>query len=330
MTARALAARWRKLVAQRFEPPVPAHLRSRFTTGEPRALAAFASALREHLEAGQPAAYLETARGGKDLDEHLRGRLDTFRRGVIPWLDDARPLASSRVLEIGCGTGASTVALAEQGAAVSAVDADARSLELAGRRCRAHGVAADLHEANATAIGELFEAGAFDLVIFFASLEHMTHGERLESMRRAWELLEPGGLWCVAQTPNRLWHTDDHTSRLPFFMWLPDDLAFDYSRLSPREGFREIYRRRDAESLLHFLRRGRGVSFHEFDLALGPAENLRVISSLARFKNRNPLRRALIRLGRAHRYQTFLTRTAGRPIDPSFFQPYLYLILEKG
>ena len=92
-----------------------------------------------------------------------------------------------------------------------------------------------------------------------------------------------GDLWCVVETPNRLWYHDSHTSFLPYFHWLPDDLAFEYSRMSPRAGFRDCYRVPDAASRLHFLRRGRGVSYHEFDLALGPAAQLDVVSSLRTF-----------------------------------------------
>jgi hypothetical protein len=65
-----------------------------------------------------------------------------------------------------------------------------------------------------------------------------------------------------------------HTSWLPFFQWLPDDLAFKYSRFSPRFNFGGMYGEETAERMLHFLRRGRGVSFHEFSLTMKPAETL--------------------------------------------------------
>ena len=49
-------------------------------------------------------------------------RLSRDRVAVIPWLDRTRPLRGSRILEVGCGRGASTVALAEQGAELIALD----------------------------------------------------------------------------------------------------------------------------------------------------------------------------------------------------------------
>src|SRR5687768_13144068 len=48
--------------------------------------------------------------------DHLHTGLDGDRSTVIPWLDRVRRLDGLRVLDIGCGTGSSTVALAEQGA----------------------------------------------------------------------------------------------------------------------------------------------------------------------------------------------------------------------
>src|SRR4030042_2988908 len=57
--------------------------------------------------------YLNTDEGKKDLQDHLFLRLDKNRKTVIPWLDNTKSLKGASILEIGCGTGASTVALSE-------------------------------------------------------------------------------------------------------------------------------------------------------------------------------------------------------------------------
>src|SRR5688500_14623008 len=62
--------------------------------------------------------------------DHLHTGLDGDRSTVIPWLDRVRRLEGLRVLDIGCGTGSSTVALAEQGARVTAIDIDAGALRV--------------------------------------------------------------------------------------------------------------------------------------------------------------------------------------------------------
>lgn len=174
----------------------------------------------------------------QDLNAHLHLRLANDRRFVIPWLNATRNLKAMRILEIGCGTGSSTVALAEQGAQVVAIDIDAPALEVARERCRAHGVVADIREANAE---KLIEFQPVDAVLYFATLEHMNHLERMRSLADAWSILPVGGLLAIIETPNRLWFIDQHTSRLPFYNWLPD-------------------REPSAEMIDHFLRRGRGLS----------------------------------------------------------------------
>src|SRR3982074_1246810 len=90
-------------------------------------------------------------------------------------------------------------------------------------------------------------------------------------------------LACDYRNTNRLWFYDEHTSRLPLFHWLPNELAFYYSKMSKRENFRELYHDYFPETKQHFLRRGRGMSFHEIDLAIAPVSTLNVISSLEEF-----------------------------------------------
>jgi len=321
-----------RAVAQRR---APRHLAARFRTAAD--LSIVEAALRDHyfsrpiwgdvrLTTEQ---WLASEEGRRDLRDHLHRRLRVFRTQVVPWLDDARPLVGARVLEIGCGTGASTVALAEQGAIVTAVDIDAESLIVAAERCRAYGVQADFQVANGAALDGLLSRGKFDFVIFFACLEHMTYAERITAMRSTWDALQPGALWCVVETPNRLWLIDEHTSQLPFYNWLPDELAFDYSRFSPRKPFRDGYRQRDDESLVSFLRHGRGISYHEFEIAMKSASSLDVVSCLhLRQRARSTWRALKHRWTRSGRFEALIA--AERPdIHRGFFLPYLDLIVRR-
>lgn len=316
----------------RFAPPLPRHLAARHRALDANARTALHYALSRHYFADAGPAYLETEAGSRDLDDHLEGRLAHDRGRVIPWLDAARPLAGARILEIGCGTGSATVALAEQGSVVTALDLCERSVQVARRRCELYGLEASFVVGNAVELLDKLQDEHFDFVIFFASLEHMTFAERKAAMRRAWELLDPGDLWCVVETPNRLWFRDVHTSFLPFFHWLPDDVAFEYSRMSPRENFRERYRELDEDSLLHFLRRGRGVSHHDFELAIGPVPQLDVVSSLTHFhrrRHRFPIASWLRRRRTlAYRYERLLAKMAPE-LHPGFLQPDLDLVIRK-
>ncbi len=318
---------------------IPSHLSQRFTQLSPAAADSILQALHRHYFPRQSwgeVAYsteqwIATPEGREDLQDHLDRRLNSFRSKVIPWLDSARPLLGARVLEIGCGTGASTVALAEQGAKVTAIDIDEPSLRVAEQRCAAHNVECELVLANGAGAKQFLDREPYDFVIFFACLEHMTHAERIEAMRDTWQALPEGALWCVIETPNRLWFFDDHTSRLPFFNWLPDELAFAYSRFSPREPFRSSYRGLSADKMESFLRHGRGVSFHEFDLAMADSSTLDVVSSLPLWTRRSGLF-GLREVARRHKRRFRLERTLAshRPdIHLGFFQPYLDLIIRK-
>jgi 2-polyprenyl-3-methyl-5-hydroxy-6-metoxy-1,4-benzoquinol methylase len=312
-----------------FNSAAPPHLQANFRAIDKPQLDLVVGSLKNNYFAELPEAYLSTDRGKKDLEDHLFRRLDAARNRIIPWLDQARSLRGSSILEIGCGTGCSTVALAEQGAKVTAIDVDEQSLIVAGDRCRAHGLDVTFVHANATEVQELFSGHAFDWIIFDAALEHMVIKERLCAMRATWKMLSNGGLWSVIETPNRLWYYDSHTSLLPFHMWLPDELAFEYSRFSPRENYRELYRSYSEDSKLHFLRRGRGVSFHEFDLAMKPAGSLKVRSSLKiESKRRRLLDLVKRRSSDEQKYISLLRRLAPQLHD-GFLQSFLYLIIEK-
>jgi len=262
------------------------------------------------------------------VDESWTARLRRDRIEIVPWLARTRPLAGTVVVEIGCGEGASTIALAEQGARVTGIDIDADFLEVARDKVRSSGLEARFECANAAELGSL-DLGDVEWIIFWASLEHMLHDERIAALSQAWSLLPRNGLLTVIETPNRLWPYDSHTSRLPYFSWLPDDVAFDVAPASPRPQFGgDHYYDADAQ-LTDFLRRGRGMSFHEFDLAIGDHHDLLVRSCMQLdLRARNPLRRVGWHLSRDGR-----TERALRSFDPTshraWFQPFLYLTLEK-
>ena len=312
-----------------FNAALPPHIQANVRAIDKSRTDSIEQSLRNNYFAGCPEAYLSTDLGRNDLENHLSRRLETARSRIIPWLDEVRSLRDASILEIGCGTGCSTVALAEQGAKVTAIDVDGPSLVVAGERCRAYGLDVAFVHANATQVEELFPGRHFDWIIFDAALEHMITGERLSAMRSTWKMLDNGALWSVIETPNRLWYFDAHTSLLPFHMWLPDELAFEYSRFSPRENYRELYRLYSDESRLHFLRRGRGVSFHEFELTMKPASDLKVRSSLKMESVRPGLMGFFKQtFSNEQRYVSLLRKLAPE-LHEGFLQSFLYLIIEK-
>jgi 2-polyprenyl-3-methyl-5-hydroxy-6-metoxy-1,4-benzoquinol methylase len=277
-------------------------------------------------------AYLESATGRADMQQHLDGRLVRDRFDYIPWLANSIDLATAEILEIGAGTGASTIALAEQGARVTAVDVDRGSLKVAFDRVQLYGLSDRVNfvERNAADLGAVLQSKSFDLIIFFAALEHMTHAERITAMSNTWQSLKSGSMWCILETPNRLWYYDDHTSMMPFYHWLDDELAFDYSKFSPRAPFNRSFRNRTAESLADFRRHGRGVSFHEFDLTLGAASGLDVVSCLNEFRvAHNPAYLVKRWLLDDLRYEKKIRKLHPERLHPGFFKSWLDMIIRK-
>src|ERR1700737_1327967 len=270
--------------------------------------------------------YLNTQAGKKDLDDHVIARTHEDRRTVVPWLDTLFRLDGAKIIEIGCGTCCSTVALAEQGAEVVGYDIDEASLAGGTQRLSIYGLKAELINGNATEIppARIAEVNA---VIFFATAEHMTLDEKLSSFSSVWRSLHSGAYLIVMNTPNRLWWFDSHTALLPFYLWLPDDLAAHYSRLSPRFPFNERLRPPiTAETLLRLTRTGRAASYHEFELALGSLSALQV-NSLNRWKRGNPLQFAKwIAFDRS--FERWLRRHGPR-VDNAFYEPYLQLAIRK-
>ena len=258
----------------------------------------------------------------KDLSDHLYERLETDRLLYTPWLYDSLPLKDANVLEIGCGTGSSTVTLAEQGANVTGVDIDEDALIVAKDRCGVYDVPAKFIAGNATEVYQDLKNEKFDLIIFYACIEHMIYKERIESLKLYYDLLPKGGMLSIAETPNRLWYFDNHTSNLPFFHWLPDRIAYDYSKFSSRDNFKELYEDYTDENFLHFLRRGRGFSFHELEIALDiPAEEISVDSYLKRPSHLN-----IFSLGfKYHR----LLKKIYPSVNKGFFYPWIDIIIKK-
>jgi 2-polyprenyl-3-methyl-5-hydroxy-6-metoxy-1,4-benzoquinol methylase len=317
-----------------FAPPgklTPEHLRARQLTFDASKQDQLLAVLKTYYfgaqthTIGDVETYLATEVGRADCRDHLVERLNRNRSTVVPWLDSIRPLDGLRILEVGAGDGCSTVALAEQGAAVLAVDVNESYLRANEERCRLaglHNVA--FASANSDSLPSVTKVGENDMIVIFAALEHMTFEERMATLRGAWGLLDAGGLLVIIETPNRLWYFDDHTSMAPFFHWLPDDVARRYAQYTPRKYFNTEFI--DGIDPVAFARWGRGVSFHDFVLALDiPAEQMPVESSMHEYLNM-PRWHPHTRDGRFLR----MIRAIEPQVPKGFFYSYLDIALRKS
>ena len=66
-----------------------------------------------------------------EVNEHVDERVLIDRVRVVPWVVKNLDLDNTQILEIGCGTGSSSITLAEQGANVLGIDIHRESLEIA-------------------------------------------------------------------------------------------------------------------------------------------------------------------------------------------------------
>ena len=103
---------------------------------------------------------------------------------------NAVPPGCQRALDVGCGQGALTRALAQVVPQVTGIDRDRRSIEIA----RAHPGGAGVGYVLGDFLAGAFRPGSLDLVTAVASQHHMDAGTAFRKMS---DLLRPGGVLAV-------------------------------------------------------------------------------------------------------------------------------------
>lgn len=139
-------------------------------------------------------------------DRTLNARIYQQRSSVsLEWIDELLLSRGSRILEIGCGAGWSTVGLAQRGFLVHGVDSSEAMIELTRKNAAASGVAERVTTTVADAHSLDYEDGNFHLVIGLGVLSWLHSPERaLCEMTR---VIMPGGFLLVtAWNPVSLVH----------------------------------------------------------------------------------------------------------------------------
>ena len=121
-------------------------------------------------------------------------------RTALGWVQDLDLRPNSRILEVGCGAGLLTIALARHGYSIDALDAADAMLQMtrnaAARQCVQDRVR--LHAADVHALP--FQPQTFDLVIAIGVIPWL-HSERL-ALREMQRVLKPGGYLLVTADNN--------------------------------------------------------------------------------------------------------------------------------
>jgi len=129
------------------------------------------------------------------------GTLHTINPLRIKFIMDALDVHAPNILDVGCGGGILSEALAETGAQVTAIDLSQASLEVAKQHAKARGVQVDYRYENVEEVAQR-QAGSFDVVTCMEMMEHVPQpGDIVAACARA---LKPGGhFFCstINRTP---------------------------------------------------------------------------------------------------------------------------------
>ncbi len=274
---------------------------------------------------------LSRHRKGLDLvDELLRSEHPAYIRDRLELLLEPFPERETwRVLDFGCGAGASAVVLARLGIR-SIVGIDRVNDYAALWRQR-------LDEAGFSGVGQFVQAGtglalpfrdgSFDAVLLNGVLEHMLPEERVSLLREAVRLARRAGRVLVAETPNRWFPRNSHT-KLWFSEMMPVGLA---AWMAARLGVRSDFPRSNLEAQYRTGFRGMSVrQIRRITEGCTVEPSCDRLAELEFTTPRNPLQNASnrSRMGSALcSVVRSISRFTGQPL--AYLAPHLNVVIRK-
>jgi 2-polyprenyl-6-hydroxyphenyl methylase / 3-demethylubiquinone-9 3-methyltransferase len=155
--------------------------------------------MQTNADAQELAKFSELAHRWWDPDSEFRP-LHQINPLRLAWIDQLAPLAGKQVLDVGCGGGILSEAMAHKAAHVTGIDLAARPLGVA----RLHALEAEVgnveyREIAAEALAAQ-QPGSFDVVTCMEMIEHVPDPASI--VRACTQLVRPGG-WVFFSTLNR-------------------------------------------------------------------------------------------------------------------------------
>jgi ubiquinone/menaquinone biosynthesis C-methylase UbiE len=172
---------------------------------------------------------LRPSKPGKWLDDELR-RADKIMAREQAIVEHYISIRGQRLLDFGCGAGASAAVWGRMGAMVTGVEPDAQLAEAAKLRVADEGLEKRVDIVHVPNTRQLpFDDGHFQVCVCNAVIEHIPPRQRAAHITEIWRVLAPGGYFYITETPNRLCPYDGHTTRLWGIPWVPLKLARRYA-----------------------------------------------------------------------------------------------------
>ncbi len=175
---------------------------------------------------------IHAAKGPYVCDEIMREEDPRYvehaiRHEVLGYVEPAA-FAGKRVLDFGCGAGASTLVMSRLLPACDLVGVELQERLVHLARLRAEHLGRPHLRFFVSPSGDAIPQGIgkFDFIVLSAVYEHLLPHERPQLLPRLWRRLKPGGVLFVNQTPHRYSPIEIHTTGLPLINYFPDTLAF--------------------------------------------------------------------------------------------------------
>jgi len=170
-------------------------------------------------------------------DEILRDESPDYVQKALKYdllgYQDEEEFKNKRLLDFGCGSGASTMILAKMfpHAEIVGIELEEKLLSIARLRTAYYGYKNIELMISPNPDSLPPGIGYFDYVILSAVYEHLLPSEREPVLMQLWSILKPGGILFLDQTPYRYFPVELHTtSGLPFINYLPEKLALFYAQ----------------------------------------------------------------------------------------------------
>ena len=154
--------------------------------------------LADNVDPAELAKFADLAHRWWDPDSEFRP-LHEINPLRLAWIDELVALPGKHVLDVGCGGGILTEAMAARGAQVTGIDLGEKALNVARLHLLESGHRVDYHLASAEDFARS-NPRKFDVVTCMELLEHVP--DPASTVAACATLVKPGG-WCVFSTINR-------------------------------------------------------------------------------------------------------------------------------